>query len=130
MFIPALLTHVSIGAVWAWSFVSSNIIKEYGFVAQAAEDWSMKLASLPMSFIFGAFGISGALLGTLLLKMGPRKSVGLAALSYATGFCLGAIGIHTHHIELLTMGFGIFGGVGVGMSYTPSIQTLMKWYPH
>lgn len=65
-----------------------------------------------------------------MLKIGPRKAIGLAALSFSSGFALGALGIHLHNIMLLNFGFGIFGGIGIGISYTPAIATLMRWYPH
>lgn len=42
---------------------------------------------------------------------------------------LGAVGIHLHMLPLLYAGYGLMAGTGIGLAYTPPIQTLMQWYP-
>ena len=40
-----------------------------------------------------------------------------------------AVGIHYHLLPLLYLGYGVLGGAGVGLAYTPPVQTLMQWFP-
>lgn len=70
MFLPAVLTHVSLGAPYGWSAISSALAREHGFVVSAASDWSLELATYPMSIILAAGGLSAALVGKWQLKVG------------------------------------------------------------
>lgn len=129
MVVPAFITHLCIGAPYAWSVVSGHIVREQGFVAPAAGDWSLSEATLPISLVFALHGLSAATLGKWQMKVGPRVAMGLAAMSFGGGLALGGLGIATHQLWLLYLGYGVLGGVGVGLSYTPPVQTLVSWFP-
>ena len=63
------------------------------------------------------------------MKVGARKALAIAATSFGGGLVLGAAGIHYHCLPLLYCGYGLLGGAGIGISYTPPIQTLFNWFP-
>ena len=42
---------------------------------------------------------------------------------------LSAIGVHTHQIWLLYLGYGVIGGCGLGLGYVSPVSTLIKWFP-
>jgi hypothetical protein len=48
-----------------------------------------------------------------------------APVCFGGGFMLGALGIHYHSLPLLYAGYGFLGGTGIGLAYTPPVQTLM-----
>jgi hypothetical protein len=48
-----------------------------------------------------------------------------ASVCFGGGFMLGALGIHYHSLPLLYAGYGFLGGTGIGLAYTPPVQTLM-----
>lgn len=129
MVVPAFVTHLCIGAPYAWSVVSGHIVREQGFVAPAAGDWSLSEATLPISLVFALHGLSAATLGKWQMRVGPRVAMGLAAFSFGGGLALGGLGIATHQLWLLYLGYGVLGGLGVGLSYTPPVQTLVSWFP-
>ena len=52
-----------------------------------------------------------------------------AALAWAVGFLVGAAGIATGHIWLLYLGYGVIGGIGLGIGYISPVSTLIKWFP-
>ncbi|GIS50864.1 MAG: hypothetical protein Ct9H90mP25_2980 [Gammaproteobacteria bacterium] len=42
---------------------------------------------------------------------------------------MGAIGILTHQLWLLYLGYGVIGGCGLGMGYVSPVSTLIRWFP-
>lgn len=57
---PAFITHMCIGAPWAFSIVADTITREYGFVAAAPGDWSLMESAFPMSMVFLMMGVSAS----------------------------------------------------------------------
>jgi MFS family permease len=147
MIVPALMTHVCIGnycyfisscnyllnrftgSPYAWSLMADVITREYGFVAPAAADWTLMQSSLALSIVFAFHGISASMLGKWQLKVGPRKSMACAALAFGGALSLGSLGIYLHNLPLIYLGYGALGGIGVGLGYTPPVQSLLQWFP-
>jgi len=128
MFVPAVLTHVSLGAPYGWSAISSALSREHGFVVSAASDWSLELATYPMSIILAAGGISAAMVGKWQLKVGVRKAMAAGALFFGSGLAMTAGGVMTHNLPLVYAG-NLMAGLGYGCGYTPPIQALINWFP-
>jgi len=129
MMAPAFLTHMCIGHPYAWSVMSSPLTRELGVVASSSADWSLSEATLPISLVFALQGLSAAAAGPWLANIGPRASMMLAAGCFSSGLGLAAAGVATHNLGLLYLGYGVLGGTGVGLGYTPPIQTLINWFP-
>ena len=56
--------------------------------------------------------------------------VGLvAALCWGGGFLLGGCGILMHWLWLLYLGYGVLGGIGLGLGYVSPVSTLIRWFP-
>lgn len=129
MVIPAFFAHMCIGSPYAWSMMGDQITREMGFVASSSADWSLMQAALPLSIVFGFHGCVASLAGKWQMKVGARKALACAAGLFGGGLLLGAAGIHYHCLPLLYGGYGIMAGGGIGISYTPPIQTLFNWFP-
>ena len=93
-------------------------------VTSAAGDWSLDLATYPMSMIIASGGIAAAILGSVAGKIGIRKSMAIGALLYGAGWGLSATGVATHNLPLLYAG-NFVCGAGYGLTYTPPIQVLL-----
>jgi MFS family permease len=52
-----------------------------------------------------------------------------AACCWAAGFLVGSVGIATGQLWLLYLGYGVIGGVGLGIGYISPVSTLIKWFP-
>jgi MFS family permease len=100
-----------------------------GFVAPAAADWTLLEAAFPLSIVFLLQGVSASVVGSWQMKVGPRIAMGAASVAFGGGLMLGALGIHLHSLPLLYAGYGFLGGTGIGLAYTPPMQTLMQWFP-
>ena len=129
MTIPAVLTHMCIGSPYAWSLMADVITRQEGFFAAASSDWTLGEAAFPMSLVFLFQGASAAVLGGWQMKVGARKSMAAASVCFGGGLIIGALGIHLHSLPLLYLGYGVLGGTGIGLAYTPPVQALMEWFP-
>ena len=109
--------------------MSGPLTRDMGFVCSSADDWSMATATAPMGILFAFHGLSAALAGKWQMKVGPQASIAAASLCFGGGFLLSAVGVATHNIGLVFLGYGFFSGIGLGLSYTPPIQTLIEWFP-
>src|SRR5688572_26204204 len=52
-----------------------------------------------------------------------------AAVFWSTGFLIGSLGIATGQLWLLYLGYGVIGGIGLGIGYISPVSTLIKWFP-
>ena len=118
-----------IGSPYAWSLMADVITRQDGFVVAASSDWSLGEAAFPLSLVFAFQGLSASVLGKWQMKVGARKSIAAASVCFGGGLMLGALGIHMHSLPLLYLGYGVLGGTGIGLAYTPPVQTLMEWFP-
>ena len=48
---------------------------------------------------------------------------------FSFGFFVGALGVHVHQFWLLLLGYGVLGGIGLGLGYISPVSTLIKWFP-
>ena len=74
-------------------------------------------------------GLSAAVLGTWVERVGPRKAMVTAALCWGAGFLIGAAGIAMGSLPVLYLGYGVIGGIGLGIGYISPVSTLIKWFP-
>lgn len=92
-------------------------------------DWKVASLGWMYTLFFVLLGVSAALWGGWLERAGPRKAGVVAAVCWAGGLVLGAIGIYVHQLWILWLGSGVIGGVGLGLGYISPVSTLVKWFP-
>jgi MFS family permease len=92
-------------------------------------DWRIASMGWMFTLFFVVLGVSAAIWGGWLERAGPRKAGVVAALCWAGGLVLRAIGIITHQLWLMWLGAGVIGGVGLGLGYISPVSTLVKWFP-
>jgi MFS family permease len=125
----ALCVHLCIGQAYAFSVFNLPMTKLLGITQSAPGDW--QLTDLGWIFSLGIFflGASAALLGRWVEEGGPRRAMFTAALCWAGGFVISAIGVYLHNIWIIYFGYGIVGGFGLGLGYISPVSTLIKWFP-
>ena len=47
----------------------------------------------------------------------------------AAAWLVAALGVRLHNIWLLYLGYGVIGGIGLGLGYIAPVSTLVKWFP-
>ncbi|HXU00785.1 MAG TPA: OFA family MFS transporter [Polyangia bacterium] len=125
----ALATHLCIGQAYALSVFNLPLTRQLGVTKSIAGDW--RLTELGWIFTIAIFvlGASAALFGKWVQAVGPRKSGLVAALCWGVGFLVGALGIRTHQLWLIYLGYGVIGGCGLGIGYITPVSTLISWFP-
>jgi hypothetical protein len=63
------------------------------------------------------------------MASGPRCVVVTAAFLWGGGFIIGSIGIATHQLWLVYLGYGALGGCGLGLGYVSPVSTLLRGFP-
>lgn len=125
----ALAIHLCIGQAYAFSVFSLPLSKAIGLSTAAPGDWKVSTIGWVFSTAIVFLGLSAALFGSWLERVGPRAAMFVAALCFSSGLALGAAGIATHQFWLLLLGYGVVGGIGLGIGYISPVSTLIKWFP-
>ena len=128
MFVPAVTTHLCLGAPYGWSAISHRLSMELGVVSPAPQDWSLEQTTWPMAIMIASGGVSAALLAKWTVRAGVRRSMATGSLMFGSGMLLASAGILCHSLPLLYLG-NMVCGVGYGCSYTPPLQALVEWFP-
>ncbi len=125
----SIAIHLCIGSVYAWSIFNPPLVKQFGVVASAPGDWSLSSVVWIFSVAIVFLGLSAAFAGKWLEEVGPRMVGVVAAFCWGGGLIIGGIGIMTHQLWLLYLGYGAIGGCGLGLGYVSPVSTLIRWFP-
>jgi MFS family permease len=125
----ALAVHLSIGQAYAFSTFNLPLTRLIGLTQSAPGDWNLKEVGWIFSIAIVFLGSSAALFGRWVERVGPRKSMFVAALCFAGGFFISALGIQMHQLWIIYLGYGVLGGCGLGIGYISPVSTLIKWFP-
>jgi len=121
--------HLCIGSVYAWSIFNPTLTRVLGVTASSADDWTLSEVVWIFTVAIICLGLSAAVAGKWLEKVGPRMVGTVAAFCWGGGFLIGGLGILTHQLWLLYFGYGVIGGCGLGLGYVSPVSTLIKWFP-
>ena len=91
--------------------------------------WNLKEVGYIFSIAIAFLGISAALFGAWLEKAGPRRAMFYAAICFSLGFIIASFGASSHQLWLIYLGYGVIGGMGLGLGYISPVSTLIKWFP-
>ncbi|GAA1671871.1 MFS transporter [Citricoccus zhacaiensis] len=117
----ALAIHLCIGQVYAFSVFKIPMMGHFG-TGEVAVGWIFSVA-IAMLGLAAAFG------GTWVERSGPRKSMVVAGSFWVVGFLVATLGLATDQLWLVYLGYGVIGGIGLGIGYISPVSTLMKWFP-
>ena len=117
----ALAIHLCIGQAYATSVYKNSLVEHF--------DTSLTAVGIVFSIAIVMLGLSAAVFGTWVDTGGPRRAMVAAALCWSVGFLVGAAGIATGQLWLLYLGYGVIGGIGLGIGYISPVSTLIKWFP-
>ncbi len=117
----ALAVHLCIGQAYATSVYKTSLVQHF--------DTSLTAIGIIFSIAIVMLGVSAAVFGTWVDTGGPRRAMATAAACWAVGFWVGALGISTSQLWLVYLGYGVIGGIGLGIGYISPVSTLIKWFP-
>jgi MFS family permease len=125
-FIPigAVLVHICIGSVYAWSTFNRPIIAA---LPQAPTWFSPPYTTFTTALVL--LGLSAAFGGPWVERRGPRVAATASALFFGAGLLIGGLGLALRQSVLVFLGMGVIGGIGCGLGYIAPVSTLVKWFP-
>ena len=121
--------HLCIGSVYAWSIYNPALTKVLGVVVSAPDDWTLNQVVWIFTVAIVSLGLAAAFAGRWLEDVGPRTVGIVAAFCWGGGYLIGSLGILTHQLWLVYLGYGAVGGVGLGLGYVSPVSTLIRWFP-
>lgn len=125
----ALAIHLSVGQVYAFSVFNIPLTRQIGITRSLPEDWTLPQVSLLFSLAIVFLGLSAAVFGKWLERVGPRRAMFASALCFGGGFLVSAMGLTLHQLWIVALGYGVLGGIGLGLGYISPVSTLLKWFP-
>jgi MFS family permease len=138
----ALSIHLAIGQVYAFSVFKKPLnylvqVSSYGGGLKALPgvdspspmDWKFTDLGWIFSLAIVVLGLSAAVFGKWLERAGPRKAMFASAVCFASGFFVSALGVQLHQLWIIYLGYGVIGGIGLGLGYISPVSTLIKWFP-
>ena len=117
----ALAVHLCIGQVYATSVYKNALVSHF--------DSDLTKIGIIFSIAIVMLGLSAAVMGTWVDRNGPRAAMFTAACFWGAGFLVAALGIGTDQLWLVYLGYGVIGGIGLGIGYISPVSTLIKWFP-
>jgi MFS transporter, OFA family, oxalate/formate antiporter len=128
--------NLCLGILYAWSVWKANLIgtaehpagspmtgpnEGWTYLTDAQGTWAYAICG----FVFALFMIPG---GRLQDRYGPKLGATLGGLFLASG-CIVA-GLMKSYLGLV-LGFGILGGIGMGLGYAAATPAAVRWFgPH
>jgi MFS family permease len=125
----ALAIHLAIGQAYAFSVFNLPLTQIIGVTKAAPDDWELTTLGWIFSLAIVFLGLSAAVFGKWLEAAGPRKAMFVSAVCFSGGFLVSALGVWSHQVWLLYLGYGVLGGIGLGLGYISPVSTLIKWFP-
>ncbi len=125
----ALCVHLCIGQAYAFSVFNLPMSKLLGITQSTPDDWKLTELGWIFSIAIFCLGASAAVLGRWVEEGGPRRAMFTSALCWAGGFFVSSIGVYLHNLWIVYLGYGVIGGIGLGLGYISPVSTLIRWFP-
>src|SRR3569833_2710096 len=102
--------------------------KLLGITQSGPGDWKLTELGWIFSIAMVFLGGSAAVFGRGVEEGGPRKAMFTAALCWAGGFFLSAVGVSLHQLWLIYLGYGVLGGIVLGIGFFSFVLLLFLWF--
>ena len=113
--------QLCLGTVYAWSYFQKPLMEAYG--------WRNTEVAWVFSLAICCLGLAAAWGGMSLAKLGPRKLAVTGGALFGGGYLLAALALQLKSLPLLYLGYGLCGGIGLGLGYVTPVATVAKWFP-
>ncbi len=113
--------QICLGSVYAWSYFQKLLATGYG--------WTQSQVAWTFSTAICFLGLAAAVGGALLPKKGPRFLALTGGCMFGLGYLVAAWALRQHSLVGLYVGYGVIGGIGLGLGYVTPVATVAKWFP-
>ena len=126
----AIAVQMCIGEVYGFSVFNVPLTRVIGVTESVkGQDWTIPQVGWIYSLALIMLGLSAALLGKWVERSGPLFMFAGVLLLRRGGSCVASVGVGLHQLWLVYVGYGLIGGIGLGLGYIAPVSTLVKWFP-
>jgi len=116
--------NLTLGILYAWSMFSKQLTES---IDNGGFGWSKTTATLPYTIAIAFFALVMVPAGRLQDKLGPRLVATLGALLAGAGLIVASFS-SPHNVYPAVFGFGVLGGMGIGLGYAAATPAALKWF--
>jgi MFS family permease len=126
----AIAVQMCIGEIYGFSVFNVPLTRLVGITTSVpGQDFTIPQVGWVYSLALIMLGLSAALLGKWVERSGPRMTMFTSAVCFCGGLVLASVGVQLHSLALIYVGYGLVGGIGLGLGYIAPVSTLVKWFP-
>lgn len=118
-----MIINLCLGSIYSWSVFKAPL---KAFLESSGPEVSASALQLPFMIFLGFFAVAMVLSGKYIEKYGPRKMVIVGGVMTGLGWLLASM---ASSINILTLTYGIVGGIGVGIAYGVPVAMSGRWFP-
>lgn len=123
--IMGTVLQLCLGTVYAWSFFQDLLVRQY----HDLYGWSNSQVAWVFSLAIFFLGVTASWGGVQLPKIGPRRMAMLGGVLFSIGYLVAAAALQWKSLLLFYVGYGLLGGIGLGLGYVTPVATVSKWFP-
>lgn len=115
----AVLIHLNLGAVYAWSLFNQPLMEKFG--------WAREDIVVTFSITIAMLASFTLVAGRLQDKFGPRWVATVGGILLGVGLMLASQATTLFQLYLY---YGFIGGAGLGLTYVCPLAACVKWFPN
>ncbi len=119
--VAAVVMQICLGAAYGWSVFVKPL--------QAEHHWALTQVSLNFTLAIAFLGVGTVIGGLWQDRVGPRRVAAIAGVIYGIGYIVAGFAAKAGSLGGMYFGYGVLGGLGMGMAYITPVATLVKWFP-
>jgi OFA family oxalate/formate antiporter-like MFS transporter len=120
-----LFINLALGILYAWSVLKESISQSIQKGGEGSFDWDLISLNDPYAVCILSFAFSMMFAGKLQDKKGPSFTAKIGGILVGIGFILASLSTNYY---MWVVGFGIFGGIGIGFGYSAATPAALKWF--
>ncbi|HPE63153.1 MAG TPA: OFA family MFS transporter [Methanothrix sp.] len=121
--IIGMIINLCLGSIYSWSVFKAPL---KAFLETIGPEVSASELQLPFMIFLAFFAVAMVLSGGFIEKYGPRKVVIVGGVLTGLGWLLASM---ASSIMIMTVTYGIVGGIGVGIAYGVPVAMSGRWFP-
>ena len=118
-----MIINLCLGSIYSWSVFKAPL---KAFLEISGPEVSASELQLPFMIFLAFFAVAMVLSGGYIEKYGPRKVVIVGGALTGLGWLLASM---ASSIMMMTVTYGIVGGIGVGIAYGVPVAMSGRWFP-
>lgn len=119
-----LIINLCMGSIYAWS-VFVGPLTDY-FTREPGQAVTANDILMPFSVFLAVFAVTMPFTGKIIDRYGPRNATITGGVLTGLGWFLASF---ASSVPMLTLLYGVIGGIGVGITYSVLVAVSARWFP-